>query len=1104
MLLLTLLDVALAAAPATVLDHQLDVRVDWGRRLQTTQTWTVRIDDPEACVAGLLAPPGLDGAVDGGALVVQDLLIVPQGTVAGDTFTLIATSRGDRGSHSGIFESAPELPVERVEVRVTSQGRQPLTVWADPAGDPVWSTRSGKSATVTWEQVPAGAPAQLIWSTWSDWLAAGEALESLVSEKQATRGQLGRELAGDLSSSNLPEIVRRTFQYVALDPSSTSSFDEARPAVEVARSRSGSAAERALVLISMLRSAGYQALPARARGAHDAASLPIVVPSPDMLDIPLVKVRDHAGDTVWIDPSSDAVAAPAVPAAVLGATVWAPGELPHRAYPTGVSDGTVVLTTTAKVEPGGDVAWSTDISADGTGLQAIRELLNTLDEDGQQAAIARLVRQGRPDLERFSVLGSGTVDAYKRFSLGVSGHDEAVFSPFGGGLRGTFAPVLAPAMAAWLPPNIRVLEIVDLSPPGAYRVAAHDRPPPTYDRSAQVDRVARRNGDRLRFDVNAIRPYTQTSTGLEAQASTLLEAEASTGVDVLLFPPTSRAVVKSLGSVELPDEERAALQALLWWGADQDKAARKALSKALKKVDAPSIVSALAGWVPPGDQRPWQALYDLSADPDVRVRIVEAVADAEPALALELARSLTQHNDAELAARALLVAMQIAPAQDLRNSLASRLDGLADGGLAHRARLAVAAFDILQGVDPADAVGTLDAPSPLASMVRLSAEVRTLPIQELLDRVGTLRAEAPNDPQIAAWAARVLERAQQREPALDAALDAARLAYDDPSLWRLAADAAVRAGNLHLAIESARRASDRVPEDPTTARFLHHLAVLARDAELEEVARGRAAGLQRGTWPPSLDDLMGIAGQHELLAVLQHHDAEVTASPVHLALRAQLRADAGLRDEAARDSIELAERHEDAQGDALAFAATVGRVFGSGLLGLLDDVSDPTARLVRLDYRLITASGDARADARLLRDEPRGQEILLAIGNPAEAAAGAEGWPADLTDLRLPAPRGYRTNPVLSAARGVSAWSHTDRQLALIVVNAETDALPPPLSTLFGPSTPPLARTDGVELFALRDGYLPLFAARRRGDGRTTYGLGFTPEAASRALRDAP
>ena len=76
------------APPATVISHTLDVTVDSGGRLRETQTWMVRIDDPAACEAGLQGPPGLSGAMDGDAIVLDDLLIVPSDIEKGTILTL--------------------------------------------------------------------------------------------------------------------------------------------------------------------------------------------------------------------------------------------------------------------------------------------------------------------------------------------------------------------------------------------------------------------------------------------------------------------------------------------------------------------------------------------------------------------------------------------------------------------------------------------------------------------------------------------------------------------------------------------------------------------------------------------------------------------------------------------------------------------------------------------------------------------------------------------------------------------------------------------------------------------------------------------------------
>jgi hypothetical protein len=1098
--------IAALAAPATVLDHTVDVKVDWGRRLTSTQTWKVRIDDPAACVAGLIAPPGLDGAVDGGAMVLQDLFIVPADAVAGDVFTLTATERGGRGPHSGIFSTAPTLPVEQATVTVTAQGNQPLTVWADPLGDPVWSTRRGKSATITWSDIPPDSSGRVVWSTWSDWLEAGEALRTTVDGKLVSKRVLGRDLAGDLDASNLPEIVRRTLRHVALDLEATGGWAEARDAGEIAASRKGTAAERGVVLLSMLREAGYDATPAQIRRASAQGVFPVTVPSPDMLDTPMIHARDRTGRVIWIDPASDSVAVPAVPAAMVGATAWVPGGLPSRRIAPGVVDGQVLISTTATVDTKGDVTWSADVHATGTALEAIRRLLRPLDASGQEQALRRLVSQARPDLERFSVQTSGTVDPFKTFSIRLSGYDEGVFTPEADGMRGTVVPVLGAAMAAWLPPNIRVQELLDLKPPASLPLAAHTRPGPAYDPSAQIDRQAGRNGGRLRIDVDAIRPYAATTSALDAAASTFYAERAQEGVEVLLFPPASKKVVKQLGTLDRPAAEQAALQALLWWSVDNDKGARKVLKKALKRSSAAELLSPMSAWVDARDARPWRALLDLTPaeDRDAQIALLTTLAETNPALAHELASPLFQHLDPAVATQALLIGMAHAPSKELRNSLASRVDDI-DDALVQQVQVEVAAFDLDQGVDPQTATAKVTDDSPRGRMLQLAGVARTLPRETLLAEVDALRDEAPTDPRVAARGASLLTRAGFRAEALEAGLDAARLAHDDPALWHQVTVLAARAGNLRLALDAAVRASDLAADTPAHTERLHHLATLARDEEHLALAAQRDPSLENPEDPLALDALSGIATQDELLAVLQFHDDEVLDNPVYLALRAQLRADAGLRDEAARDGIQLTRLHGDPQGRAIAFAATAGRVFGTGAIDLLDDVTDPTARLTRLDYRLITGSGDARADARVLRDEPRGQEVLLALGDPTAAAAKVDGWPTDLTDVRTRPPAGYRVNPILSAAKGVSAFSHADRQLAVVVVHGVTTALPPPLSTLFSVGSPPLATdADGAEILALRDGYLPLFAARLQEASRTVYGLGFTPEAARRALGDAP
>jgi hypothetical protein len=61
--------------------------------------------------------------------------------------------------------------------------------------------------------------------------------------------------------------------------------------------------------------------------------------------------------------------------------------------------------------------------------------------------------------------------------------------------------------------------------------------------------------------------------------------------------------------------------------------------------------------------------------------------------------------------------------------------------------------------------------------------------------------------------------------------------------------------------------------------------------------------------------------------------------------------------------------------------------------------------------------------------------------------------------------------------------------------------LPPPLSPLFVPVEPAIRRIpSGGQILRLDGGVAPIYAAVRVGDGFETYGLGFSPEAAERAL----
>lgn len=1111
-------------APATVLEHRLEVAVDYGKRLSTKQTWTVRIDDPAACAAGLLAPSGLDGAVDGEALVLEDLLIVPATAQAGDVYTLVVSSRDGRGYHSGVFSTAPDLPVEKATVVIKTPKNSPLTVWADPKGDPNWSTRSGKSATIEWTSVPRDDPARVVWSTWSDWMAAGKELDRIVDSRMASKTAMGRAIASDLSSSNLAELARRTFQQIKLTPGAMGSWEEAGTAVEIIKAAEGTPAERAVVLISLLRAAGYEARPASFRSAHARGAFPITVPSPAMLDRPLVQAKDKADRTIWIDPGGDFVAVPAMPSSLMGATVWVPGDLPTTLMNDTVVDGTVVINTSAKVDTKGNVTWNATINATGTGLEWIRRRLGPLDQDGQAKALKRLANQGRPDLERFAITSSGASDPYKPLKLTISGFDEGVFQRFAAGMRGEVAPVLGPAIAGWLPPKIRVQEFIDIAGPSNLLIVANTHPQSSYGPDALIDRSAERNGPRLRMSAEIERPYETTSSSRDAAASRFLQAEAPTGVELLLFPPTSAAVVKSLAATDLPEAERVSLETLLWLSVENHKKAGKTLKKSLASLSVEELAPTLASWLDIGDDRPWMVLrdiVDLEEQGTDRVAIMRAMDDnGFDRLAWFEGALLAQSTEPDIAAEGLLSQLANQPAEapdpevdpegaenwtdpeQILPALQEQAEA-AGGDIRTRTRLAVADWVLSHGGDAEEALNNLPNDTPRAAALHLTQFAATFPNSKVLRRAAKLSAKAPADPVVAGHLATAMARIGHHQEALQYGLAAARLSHEEPARWVAAADFALAAGRLSLALEAAQRGSDIDPSNQAAARKLHEVATLALDDKAEALGRERAKlGKRAKGWPLSVDELMAVAPPSALLALLQFHEDAVVASPLMLGIRAQLRTEAGLFDEAARDSINLSRLHDEPEGPALAFAATAGRVFGTGALSLLAKVDNEVARLTRMEYRLLTGSGDARQDARVLTDEPRAADVLLTAGSPAKAAAKVEGWPTDITAARVPTPRGYRVNAILSAPTGVSGFSQADRQLAVVHINAETDVLPAPLALLYSPREPALDKTDDTELLRLDGGNLPLYAARRISDGATVYGLGFTPEAAQRALAD--
>jgi len=1119
---------AYAGPPATVVEHRIEVVVDSGLRLSETQTWTVRVDDPTALAAGVLAPPGLDGAADRGAVVLEDLLLVPADTPPGTVYTLSQQRTEGRGAHSGLFVTAPELPVDHAEIVVEAPTGTPLGVWADPSATPTWSSRSARRVTMAWDDLVPGDRGNAAWSTHTDWIAASAGTVESVERLLASQVELGRDIGASLEGLGVAGLAEKTFDLVALEDGPPGTWADARPAKEVIASASGTAAERGVVLLSLLDVAGIDAVPGWFRPASAPGAFPITIPAPVLLPRPLVVVRRPDGD-VLVDPAADRAAIPELPASLVGATVWVAGEMPSRLPATGVADGMVAISTTLSIAVEGAATWNVAIQATGPAQEVLRNLLHPLDEAGRTEAFTRLLRQARPDLTRIQTSVTGADKASRKLKITVSGHDPNVFTAAGYGLRGTVAPALAPALAGWLPPHLTIVETVAIEPPPSMQILGTTVAPSLYRPEALVTRSAMREGHDVVMTVEVERPYRRTTPGRDAAAAAFLESEAPKGIELLLFTEASGTAMKALrAESSLSPAERAVLEALVWWNNDSARKAEKVLARAEAQLGTTAVLAELGRMANRGDHRPWLALDEVvEEDPASRIEVVEAMEEIGARReAWDRAAILAESPDPDVAVRALLAVHRLqgptpdpgadapewVPPIELVLRAEERAKEIDDSHPDPRVVYPLAALRLEVG-DVASAEALLESVphgerAALAdALLALAAAQGGVPVAEVNQRIDQAVAADPFDPEVVGTAAEAAARVGDVRQAQRLAVTAARLAHGDPDRWTRAVPLSLAAGDLATAADAAREASRLDPHSPARASTWELMATLMLDRPAVDEARVRAGLTPIEKWPPTIDERIGLAPEAALLALLQYADAEVIADARLLAMRTQLRIDAGLLDDAARDGVLLATRHQDPEGHALAFAATAGRQYSTTAIAALDKAArtDPTAQTTRMEYRLIAGTGDPVEDARRLGDDPRGEALTLTIVRPSSAATAMQGWPATLPkSSRAPIPSGYRSNRALSAVPGVVGYSHPEAARAIVRVPTVTGLVPPPVGLLYTANPQVLERLpDGGQVIRLEGGVIPLYAAVTIDGAEEVYGFAFTVEGAKRALADA-
>ncbi|MFT4623460.1 MAG: hypothetical protein ACI8PZ_002116, partial [Myxococcota bacterium] len=1025
-----MLSIALAwGAPATVLRHDVAWTLASDDRLVTDTTWVIRIDDPAACVAGLHAPAGLDGAEHNGARVLEDLLLVPAGTPAGAEFTLHSKTTGKTWQKSGAFDKAPDLPLVTARVSIDVPRGQPLSVWHD---DAAWTElATDRSAVVSWEDIPAGLAASLVWSSWPDWLTAGDRLLEVTDKQLGSREDMGRELAAGLGAIGVGTLAERVVREVSLDPGG--GWDDARSVRSVVTSGHGTAAERGLVLINLLRLSGYEAWPGGYRTARNQA--PSTLPAPALLQRPIVAIE--WGDRVdYIDPAADHASVPSIPADLYGGTAWHAGDLPVPVGGDALVDGEVRLVTEAKVTRTGDMTWRTDLVAVGAALQRIREYLAPLPVDGRREAIGNLLRVARPNPARLDINVSGIEQPSAELRITVSGSDTGRFRSVAGGMVGSVPPVLAPAMARWLPPNIRVEERMAVSGPADLEVLATTEARSEFRAEAQVSRVQLPDRRRSVFVTEVLRPYRTTSAGWDARAQRFLDGEANTGPEVWLFPRSSPTLIKQVRAAsELSLVDRAVLEALVHLAADNGGAASRAIRKAAKGVPLADVIAGLQHLRRPDFARLWSIVAYYGNTPEDVLAVAQAMLDA--GLTREgwlLAYSVHDSSVPEVRLQALFMMLEHQGAQP---------DPEADSEAAEAWRKSDFILEWIAEIAPDDprlvrrkaalalesgAVATAEllledllarGPDPAAEVLLAQAAAQAgVPLHEIRERVDRAVASAPFDHHVAAEGAATLSAVGDLHRALDHALAAARLAYDDLDRWEGTVDAALDVGDLHAALYAARRASDIAEADPEAAALLLEMSALAGDETNAKLARKRANNFTDAgrEWPIPVEQLILEIRPRAVFALLQGRDAEVVRSAPLLLQRARLRLARGLLDEAARDGMLLERMHGEPAGRALAFSAIVGRQQSStNAAALYSAAAQSTdAALVALEHDLIIGTNDVRKRAEAI-DNDRARQIAAALADPLGLSGAA--WPADLTTPR-DSPRGMRLNTELGGVAG--------------------------------------------------------------------------------------
>lgn len=1078
----------------------LHVEIDFVRST-VVEAWTVGWDDGSCEAGDLTLPSGLSGAQVAEPVATE-----------GRTTVVVDRSRLLDGAGSGTLDPwRATAEVTRVTFRVPSS--VPLQVFTDERAH---RFAEEDRLEIWWNKGDRSRP-QLVWTSWSDWVTAGKALQTDILRNLPTVQDLGT-LGRSLRYAKIPELLGRLDAALELKPGGRQGWEPGRPVSEILATGQATANERALILLAMLKAAGHDASPAWFTPDDDPL-VPRTLPAPHLLPFPGVAVREGR-EMLYLDPGTFGARPPEVPARMRGGRVLVAGR--HLTVPvdTGAPRGELRIDATLEVQKSGAVEVVADVTPTGAAEQVLRSRLTGLDApQWPEEVLTWITERGHP---RNLVVDVRGLEGEAPLSIQVRYIEPTKLEGTGSTMRGPLRDLMAPRLAALLPPGVTLEERLHVVPPEGSVALTAVRPehPPSED--VLLNRTLHAEGEELRLGSD------WRVLGASAPEQELMRIPKDT--ELLIFPADSSAR-RAAKRLELPDTDRSLIDAMLLWHLDQPGKAEKQLARLHRKLSVLELADRIAHYVPPGDQRPWKALLKLVDTDAERIAIIDHLLESgDRRLAWQLATFMAKHSpDPVTRAKALVQAARFqGPEQP---------DGQADPE-GHRAwrdpiklleragtlaqshpevvRLELARAYMRQGT-PMLAADLLDQAmqdaTPLTKAVR--AEFGAMTGSYGVDVLGLARQavdEAPFDPDVRESVGRALAFLGRRRQGVADILLSAELAGNDSTRWLTAARFAADFGDLRAAVFAARRASDLQPDGLVQGVRLQLLAKLARDEEALDLAIRRSKGTSLyGDIGDDLESLVKLAedqipqdaydAEQGLahpwkLALLRHHVADVESERELLRERAQLHFERGMMEDAALDGSLLLDRHRDSEGARYVLSGVTSRFRHADPESLIrQHLRSASVKDARTDLDIVlgerpssTGTGDRRNTLKLMRS------------NPERVAQQATTWPVAMRDFEHPGPTGFADNRYLSAIEGVLAWSDPDRQMTVLVTEKSTGNLPPPFTNLYRTGPTVLSTERGATVVRLDGGALPLFAGVTFRDGRDIWGIGLDPSAARDAV----